>query len=585
MKSNRQIISIGNLMILIELVLLFFFLYWHYHLGLIRYFDQDEFAHLHWGYNFFAGLTPYTGYLYFFPPGFLLFLYPLFLSAGKTTFIFTAARFYAFLVFILLTVALFLLAKTARNIKTALLAVTVFAFLPVPFDKLIEIRPDNLSTAFSLLGMYFLVKGLKDENKQGNNSWFFLSGLFYGLSLMILTKMVFFLAAAGFMFLVWGIYVKKSTESTKLNKSYLLAFAAGLVIPLLLTLFSFASSGDFSKAFYLTTQFAGNASRILGEKYRIIPNLWFYQVSAYYGEESPNLYHDLNLYIYLSAILFGIVKFVSCLDKKNIKYTLIEILIGASFLVNLIAYLHIFPLKHSQYIIAFAPLAAFYFADLVTSISERIQGKKISLLFSAVLLTLLILMARETDRIGKIKITWTNYQTFAYLKTTYSRIPSGSFVFDLYGETLLFKDPYYICCLPYGQYTEAFDFPLPLLSKSLVNTQTKYIYSRDKDRLGVLPSKEQNFIRDNYVLEDLAPAIFVVGKQLNLEKEQEVELKMIISGNYDIYWNSKKISKEETVNIISVDDRIKITSPVFLPAGNHRIKAKEKGELKLVYTE
>lgn len=575
MKKIKQLFTVGNLIILTELVLLAFFLYWHYRLGLVRYFDQDEFAHLHWGYNFFSGLKPYTGFLYFFPPGFLLFLYPLFMVAGKTTFIFTAARFYAFLVFILLTAALFLLTKAARNTKTALLAVVVFAFLPVPFDKLIEIRPDNLSTAFSLLGMYFLVKGILKETKW---SWFF-AGLSYGLAIFILTKAIFFLPAVLLVLAVWAVYSNRSLRRV------ILAFAAGLAVTAFITLFSFVLSGDFLKALYLTTEFAGTSSKILGEKFRIIPNLWFYAVSAYYGEEYPNLYHNLNLIIYLSAILFGILRFVSCLDKKNIKYTLVEILIGVSFLSNLTAYLHIFSLKHSQYIIAFAPFIAFYFADLVTSIFRRIQGKKISLLISLVLLTLLLLMARETERIGKIKITWTNNQTFAYLNKTYSNIPAGSFVLDLYGETLRFRDPYYICCLPYGQYTEAFDFELPALSTALVQTQTKYIYVRDKDRLTVLPAKEQNFIRDNYILAERAPDIFKPGRQLNLEKGEEAESKMIISGNYDIYWNGRKISKDEAVNMITVDDRMKIASPISLTAGKHTIKAGEKGELKLVYAE
>jgi len=48
------------------LILIFF----RYKLTLTRYFDADEFAHLHWGYSFLTGEKPYTDFFYIFPPYF-----------------------------------------------------------------------------------------------------------------------------------------------------------------------------------------------------------------------------------------------------------------------------------------------------------------------------------------------------------------------------------------------------------------------------------------------------------------------------------------------------------------------------------
>ena len=55
-----------------------YLLVWKYRLGVARYFDIDEFAHLHWGYSFFIGEKPYADFFYFFPPFFLYLLKPIF---------------------------------------------------------------------------------------------------------------------------------------------------------------------------------------------------------------------------------------------------------------------------------------------------------------------------------------------------------------------------------------------------------------------------------------------------------------------------------------------------------------------------
>src|SRR3989338_6871265 len=62
---------------LLLLVGILILLYLHFRLSITRYFDADEFAHLHWGYAFSIGEKPYSDFFYLFPPFFLFYIYKL----------------------------------------------------------------------------------------------------------------------------------------------------------------------------------------------------------------------------------------------------------------------------------------------------------------------------------------------------------------------------------------------------------------------------------------------------------------------------------------------------------------------------
>lgn len=261
-------------------------------------------------------------------------------------------------------------------------------------------------------------------------------------------------------------------------------------------------------------------------------------------------------------------------------------LIGSTFVFNWVAYLYIFSLKHSQYIIAFSPLIAFYFADLVGVLYARLKENiKLAVIAKFIFMVLLIVMAVETWKINQIKVTWTNQQTADYLSQTQKFIPKGAYVFDLFGESMFYKDPYFICCLPYGQYTEAFKIKLPSLAQALESTRTKYIYARDKDRLTVLPSREENFIRSNYLpgLED--PVIYVPGKKIVFENQGEKEMEIIIDGKYELYWSNQKIVAGNQMTGLFVNDKMITENPFYFSRGKYKIKVADKGELKVIYKE
>ncbi len=555
--------------IIVEVGLLVLFVYWKYRLGITRYFDIDEYAHLHWAFNFFSGVKPYSQFLYFFPPLYLLILYPLFVVAGKTFFLLTLARFQAFTFFLFLLITLFLLVRKVRGAKTALLSVVILSFLPIPADKLLEIRPDTISTAIAVLGMLFFIYSLE------KNKYLFLSGLCYGLALLIVPKVLFFLPVVLVIVLI-NFWKKKWSVSD------LWTIALGFMPPIIFTLLFFVAMGNPANAIYYSTKFISSASKILGERFPMRPELFFYPNDIFYGEFGINPTLIINLIIYIVAGCWGIIKLVSFLDNKSYRESVIELLLSISFIANFIAFIKFFPMKHTQYFIAFAPFIAFYFSDMLLSLYGILQGKTRTL-FLLLFLIFLLFIGYQGNKMNSIKANWNNDITFKHLKTVKDLIPSEDYVFDLYGETIFYKDPYYICCVSYGEYIEAFNRKLPSLADSLRQTQTKYIFTMTNTRLGVLPPLEARFINDHYIKIMDDPVIMVSGVAVKLAGGEEEVIDLIASGIYKIYFNGKEMQNNNSYGI-SIDGENKITSPMFLEQGDHKVISDVNGELKILYS-
>lgn len=183
----------------ISLILLFIFLWWHWELGLVRYFDVDEFAYMHWAYQVFSGQKPYIDFFLYVPPGFQWFMAPLF-AFGKGVFPLIAGRMVSFGIFAGLVASTIYLFWLVRKSWIAVIAGMLLAFLPLPFDKFLEIRPDNLSALLVMLGIIEQIHWMR--NKRSGDVM--LAGIFYALSLIILPKSV---PAIGIAFLVGVAYV------------------------------------------------------------------------------------------------------------------------------------------------------------------------------------------------------------------------------------------------------------------------------------------------------------------------------------------------------------------------------------------
>ncbi len=577
-KSNFQ-----KLIIVINVITIIVFLYWRFQYGLSRYFDIDEFAHLHWSHNVFIGLRPYTDFFYFFPPFFLYLLLPLFWIVGRDAVILLLARGFAFGIFALTTFVLFLLVKKIKGLQTALLTVLIFIFLPIPSDKWIEIRPDGITVLFSLLGMLFLVKGIDIRREQS----FFLAGLFYAVGVLITPKLLplAVIGAIVAVIVLSGSSTFQESVRPRLGRCLygLLSFILGGLIPVLITVLLIISYGNVGKSFYLVTKVAADASKVLGSKFPIPPNFLFYPNDIYYGAPGYSLPHLMNLIIWSVATIWGIVKLVSFLDKKEKREALVELLLAASFWVSLFAFMWVFPLRHGQYLMPVSVFIAFYFADFLMRSYKWIDRVCLACT-NLVCLAVIVIIFFAGKQMYDWKLRWPPINT-QYYSTLFKLIPEGEKVYDLTGETIFSPDGYYFCCIPYGQYEEALG-QKPDLERELRQNRVKFVYMQNEGRLSVLPRAHDAVLRKYYTIYPSGnpPFLLVSGALVHFEAGQEEEFDLIASGKYLLIWNNKVLTKDELLNIMKIDGKVASVNPIEFSEGKHRIKVSEKGLMKIMYS-
>lgn len=583
MKSSLPSIEVGPqtrsdlLRIVITIITIIAFLFWRFQYGMNRYFDIDEFAHLHWSYNTFLGYRPYTDFFYFFPPLFLYVFFPLFWLIGKSVSILIVARGLSFGIFLISSVVLFFLTKRVKGANVAWLTILLFSFLPIPSDKWIEIRPDLIGILVGLLGMYFLVRGLKEE-KAGN---FFLTGFFYTTSVLIVPKFIFQFFVAGGIIVFYLLWLKK--EVGKVIKPLIF----GMIVPSVITFLFLVSYGDLGKSVFLFTKVATEATRVLGSKFPIPANFFFYPNDIYYGAPGMSLPYVANLIIWMAAIIAVVLSVVSFLDEKDKGDCLIKMLLSSTLLINLLTYIHIFPLKHSQYLLPISPFIAYYFAlfiEKIIEVSEKIQrvGKIFENIFLLGIIILILLSGREMYR---WKLSWPKMD-FSYYSRLFGVLPEKEKVYDLTGEAIFSPDGYYFCCIPYGQYEEALTFPIPSLEKELRKNRVKFINIQYDARLSVIPAINQQVIKRYYTVYPLGnpPFLMVAGTMIEFEKgEQEKEIDIIAGGNYRFFWNNGELLGRDVETLLRIDGKRVSSMPLYLAEGKHLITASDKGILKVMY--
>ena len=498
---------------LISVLLIGFFLFLRFRLGLTKLFDIDEFAHLHWAYNLFSGKNPYTDFFYFLPPFFLYILSPLFLLAKGSIAVLLYGRVVMFMAFLLTCVFLYFIVKKIRNNQTAILAVLIFSFLPIPLDKWIEIRPDPVATLAMIVGIYFLVRAIHAAGPAAHNPQdgarnlyparhlgvprtfrhplpYFLSGLFYSLAVVILPKMVLYAIVAFFIVFAFSVIYKKSRV--------FYSFVLGGILPIILTLLLYISYGNFNRAIQLTTEVSTRATNLLGSRFPIPPNFLFYPNDVYFGAPGESMPWKINLVIWLAGIVYGIVSLVSFLNSKDKKESLVKLLISASFLVNLIVFVQFLKLRHGQYLVPLSVFIAYYTADLIIKILNNFKFLIAIFTFAFLIFT----FAFAGKEMYDWKLRWTNEWVLKYYSNLYNVIGSEK-VLDLTGETVYGNDGYYFCCVPYGQYAEALNFPYLDLETAIQKNKIKYVFVQTIDRLSVLPPEHADIIRKYFVLYDL----------------------------------------------------------------------------------
>ncbi|OGG09736.1 hypothetical protein A2154_00020 [Candidatus Gottesmanbacteria bacterium RBG_16_43_7] len=513
---------------IVSCLLLLIFLWWHWRLGMVRYFDADELAHLHYSAQLLSGRRPYVDFLMFFPPGFILFLAPAFAWGWGTTAPFLAARYLLFLVFSATCLIIGLLFWEQRRSWLAPAAAAILAFIPMPLDKYLEIRPDNLATLLLLLGMYLQIRWMKGAAQSAAAA----SGILYSLSAIVLTKMVPNVAATIFIAMIYLGLAGKGNLGNRIKAGweYGKYFFIGLVVPVLLTFIWMLSLGDLGTVWYSLTSLTIESNKI-SRYFIMMPDLFFYPNGIYYGLDGWSRGLLVNHGLWIIGILIGIYRLLTPYLTKNPKsknssyahatedkqnpnkvqiskslnmdektvFTLSEILIGLQLAVGIVFYVLLVPLKHAQYLIPVAVFIAYYCADGLDSLWQQLRKFKTGVyVYGAIFATLAFFLYQVFIEINTIKLSWTNTDFLSHTQELYNKIPQNEPVLDLDGKILYNPDAYYACCIPFGQFSEFLSRPLPDLSATLENKAVKYINQGGLKRVRTLSYQDQVYINANY---------------------------------------------------------------------------------------
>jgi len=207
--------------------------------------------------------------------------------------------------------------------------------------------------------------------------------------------------------------------------------------------------------------------------------------------------------------LFGIYRLLtpymqgySSEGKKNNNKpeVLSEMLVASQFLVQVVFYVQLVPLKHAQYLIPIGIFVAWYGADLVLIVFDKLGqfGKFGSLGFLGIYLIGSLFLYQVFMESNTPKLQWTNIQALNTMSETYKIIPFSEYVLDLDGRMLYNPDPYYTCCIPFGQFTGFLSRSLPNLPEALEKTNTKYINQGELRRVNTLPQRDQEYIYTHF---------------------------------------------------------------------------------------
>jgi hypothetical protein len=481
----------------ILIVLLVYLAVWRVRVGLTRFFDVDEFSYLHWSANVAKGLTPYKDYFLMATPGFIWVLAPFVWLSGVSTKIFLIGRMISLVIFAGILAELGVLFGLTRSWKWAILPMVILAFLPMPYDKFLEIRPDNLSTLLAIAGLVLEVFVLTRAGKRDRLIWF-LSGFAYMASLLVLAKTIPFVIAGFAIVLipVIGKFVRSPKNFRWQDAGYFLYLVAGFFLPLAGFFFWLIATGAAPAAWYLLTRATFEIYYHL--QYYMGADLFFYPNASFYGGNGYTITLGLivNHAIWILALVVGAYRLVTPVREGKKNETFVELLIAGIFFVSIASYVKFFPLKHGQYLIPIAVFVAYYAADGLASFFDWFERAGGQASLAVVLVGFCYLVITVTNDVNAPKLLETNTMQLTEFTALLHTIPLSSRVVDLDGRMLFWHEAYPICCLPLDTYWPLLSHPPQSLVLYLSSRPADYMYGID--RLGGLSPESLAYIRAHF---------------------------------------------------------------------------------------
>ena len=193
---------------------------------LVRYFDPDEFEHLHAARNIYHGMVPYRDYFEHHTPFLHFLMAPLYLFWGDTIPLLFVARGIMLIFTCAILYLTYRLTKLLYGSDTALYAAVFLSYMIMFLEKTIEIRPDLPGVTFWLLTLIFFIIGIKSKQRLH----FLLSGVMIGGAILS-TQKALFTGMGLFLALMWFLLDRRTGLSLQERAFAILWIVFGLLIP------------------------------------------------------------------------------------------------------------------------------------------------------------------------------------------------------------------------------------------------------------------------------------------------------------------------------------------------------------------
>jgi 4-amino-4-deoxy-L-arabinose transferase-like glycosyltransferase len=227
-----------------------------------RVFDPDELEHSHAAWSVFKGLLPYKDFFEHHTPWYYFGLAPFFRWFAVDQSFESARHFLLFgraislglaaLAVVLVIRVGCLAAGRGVGLLTGLLTGLFLASQPVFIQKTLEIRPDVPALVFLLGALWFLLRGLLEEENEATPTpklrWFLGGGLCLGAAIMCTQKMLFVLPGAFIGLALWALGGGRRALGPRTLA--VLTVGAGVAAPVLLTWLAFAVHGGGRQFIY-----------------------------------------------------------------------------------------------------------------------------------------------------------------------------------------------------------------------------------------------------------------------------------------------------------------------------------------------
>lgn len=452
-----------------------------FHTGLVRYFDPDEFAHMHWAWLMARGFVPYRDF-FFFTTTFYQWMIMAVFWLGDNWWSVYVIRVWQFLAYCATTYLVYRISShMSGRREVGVLAAVMFAAFPMTFDKTIDIRPDITMMVGFLLAVDLLMP------IRTRSLWrYAAAGWFVSMGVLILPKILFGLPA-----IVLLLVYSRPTSVWKA----LVFFIGGALVPA----FLFVLYLVFTKS--LAVAFTAMTSHSVLANYGKVPFSPWKALSpypiVYVTEGGMSIPWVVNTALWILALI-GLPLFIG----KNSRLGVFLLL----FFTGGLVFIFLFPVPYVQYFIPISVFASFLSAYAIYFWLDRRKNTFALLGVVACLVASFFIQYRL-----RVTASANNVEQIQVLKDIQDHTDPNARFYDMVGSYVFRPDGYFFCCHPYAEFIDKLGSSYPTLRDSLVSSQTKYIVL---DRTGMAfwkPKRDDLLFIETHYLESPYRKIYTPG--------------------------------------------------------------------------